>query len=407
MSSLSSERSMLSVLPLVADIAASLVLSDRTETRLRDPGDSPSGPSIDIATTPEARLSLASPRTALALAYTPRLTLWDVNDAGVRATWLHAGVARLDWHADNSTTMSLEQGGSYGALSFAALAFPPGSEGAAPRVDVVPSSQIIQFESSSTTLASRVEGRRWDLRSTVGYQVSGGADGAARLVVPLQMGPLAEAVVTSATSPVDHLATMAIGSETKFSSGPEIALVEGDERWKHMWSAFTETDLTLGVSEGRVRASALVPATNEFNPVAEVTLEQRVLSDQDRVTLRIDARLGPVVNRLLGIVDERIQGTVGAKWIHGPFGVGAFASAQQSVPTGGPDATELLTGEVGLSYTATDAVTFDLGVRGLWQRANQPVVSSSTPGATNIVEASLAQGVVFIGATFRAPRMWL
>jgi hypothetical protein len=34
-------------------------------------------------------------------------------------------------------------------------------------------------------------------------------------------------------------------------------------------------------------------------------------------------------------------------------------------------------------------------------------VSSSTPGATNIVEASLAQGVVFIGATFRAPRMWL
>ena len=393
---------MLPVLPLAADLVASLALSDRTETRLRDPGDSPSGPSVDIATTPEARLGLASPRTVVSLAYTPRLTLWDVNDAGVRATWLHAGSARVDWH-DQNTTLSLQQDGSYGALSFAALSFPPGAEGAPPRVDVLPSSQIIQFESSSTTIGSHVEGRRWDFRSNVGYQLSGGADDAARLVVPLQTGPLADAVVTSAISPVDHFSTTATGSETKFSSGPEIALIEGDERWKHMWSPFTETDVTLGISEARVQASPLVQSTHETDPVAEALLEQRILSDEDRVTFRIGARLGPVVNRLLGIVDERVQGTLTSKWTHGRLGVAAFASAQQSVPTGGPDATELLTGELGLSYSAADALVFDCGVRGLWQRINQPVVSTAATGATDITEASLVQGVVFLGVTFRAP----
>jgi hypothetical protein len=397
---------MLAALPLAADVAASLVLSDRTETRFRDPGDSPAGPSLDVATTPEARLALASPRTSFTLAYTPRLTLWDVNDAGVRPTWLNAGTARVDWR-DGNTNLLLEQSASYGAMSFAALAFAPGPGGTPPSVDVIPSSQIIQFESSSTTLGSRVEGRRWELRSTVGYQLSGGADDVARSVIPLQKGPLAEAVATFATSPVDHLATTATGSETTFSSGPEIALAELDEGFRHLWSPFTETALTLGVSEARVTTSPLVQSYRETNPVAEAVLEQRILMDEDRVTVRVGARLGPVVNRLLGIVDERVQGTFLSKWTHGRFAVSAFASAQQSVPTGGPDATELLTGDVGLSYVATESVAFDTGVRGLWQRANQPLVSTSTPGATDIVEASLVQGIVFVGVTFRTPTMGL
>ena len=213
--------------------------------------------------------------------------------------------------------------------------------------------------------------------------------------------------MTYAASPVDHLATTVTGDETTFSSGPEIVIAEGDEGWKHLWSASTETDLTLGVSEARVRTSPLAENVWETNPVADASLEQRILTDEDRVTVRLGARLGPVVNRLLGIVDERIQGSVLSKWTHFPFVVSGFASAQQSVPKSGPDATELLTGDLDLSYSASDAVAFDLGVRGLWQRGNQPVLSTSSPGVTNIVEADLVQGVVFVGVTFRAPTMRL
>jgi hypothetical protein len=102
-------------------------------------------------------------------------------------------------------------------------------------------------------------------------------------------------------------------------------------------------------------------------------------------------------------VDERVQGTILSKWTRGPFVVNAFGSAQRSVPYQGPNATSLLTGELGLSYTAVDSVVFDVGVRGVWQKANQPQASTSTPGATDVVEASITQGTVFFGVTFRAP----
>jgi hypothetical protein len=201
-------------------------------------------------------------------------------------------------------------------------------------VDVIPSSQFIQVEFYATTLCSRVEVRRWEFHSTVGYQISGGADAAARAIIPRQKGPLGEAVVNFATSPVDHLATTVTGSETMFSSDPEIVLAEGDEGWKPLWSAFTDTELRLGASEARVRTSPSARSSWETHPVAEADLEQRISTAEDRVTIRVGARLGPVVNRLLGIVDERIQGMLLSKWTHGPFVVNAFASAQQSVPPG-------------------------------------------------------------------------
>lgn len=348
-------------------------------------------------------MSLVLPRVGCTLTYAPRLTFWDVNDVGAQPTWLNAGKARVSWRANDEATLTLDQDASYGATSFAGLVFPAGPDGTPPRVDVIPTTQIIQVESSSTTLGSHIAVRRWELRSEVGYQLSGGADDVARSILPLQRGPLADAVLTYAASPVDHVATTLVASETTFSSGPEIALAEGDEGWKHAWSAVTETNVTLGVSEARVQASSLVGLSREINPVAEAILDQRILTDEDRVTLHVGARLGPVVNRLLGIVDERVQGTLLSKWTHGPFAVNAFGSAQQSVPAGGPNATTLFTGELGLAYTATEAVVFDVGVRGVWQRANQPLTVTSNPGATDIVEASIAQGIVFVGVTLHAP----
>jgi hypothetical protein len=41
------------------------------------------------------------------------------------------------------------------------------------------------------------------------------------------------------------------------------------------------------------------------------------------------------------------------------------------------------------------------------QKANQPIVSTATPGATAIVEGNLGQGIVFVGVTLRAPTMRL
>jgi hypothetical protein len=394
---------MLAMAHLAADIASSIALSDRTEIRLRQPGDSPPGASFDMATTPDARLVLRSPRMDLTLDYGPRLTFWDVNDIGLKPTWLNIGSLRARWHTDN-TSLALTENASYGASNFSGLAIPLGPDGTTvPRVDVVPPAQVIEYESSSTTLDARASGRRWDFRSTAGYQLSGGADDAARTLIPLQRGPFAEADVTLWETPVDHFTTTATGEDTTFSSGPAIVLVEADEGWKHLWSATTDTTATLGASAARVQASPSSATYPMNNPVAELALDQRILTADDRVTLKIAARLGPVINRLLGVVDERVQGTVLSKWTHGPFVVSALANVQQSVFTDTAYSTELFVGELTVSYVASDIVTLDGGVRGVWQQGNQPVGLVATPSTTDIAEINVAQGTVFLGATFRAP----
>ena len=385
--------------PVTADIAASLAVSDRTEARLRDPGDYPAGPSVDLATVPEAHLLLAAPRVGTTLAYTPRLSLFDVNDVGARPTLLDAGSLRLTWRPDDQVTLTLDEDASYGGMNFAALSFAPGPDGLPPRVDAVPAPRTIWFDSTSTTLGSRVKLRRWEFHTALTYQLSGGADASARTVIPLQRGPQAEAGLAHDVSPVDQFVTTLSGAQASFSSGPEIELAEVDESWKHRFSPVAEMDFTLGGSEANVRPAPVAGSFRETNPVAEAIWEQRLLTADDRFTFRVGARLGPVVNRLLGIVDERVQGTLMSEWTHGRLVARAFGSAQQSVPTGGSNATELFAGELDLAYTASDAMTLDLGLRGLRQKANQPVATGAT---TSILETDLAQGMVFVGVTFRA-----
>jgi hypothetical protein len=393
---------MLATLPIAADIAATLALSDRTETRVRNPGDTPNGPSLDLANTLEGRLLLASPRTSCTLVYAPRLTFWDINDVGAHPLWLQAGSARVESRNAN-TRLSLEEDGSYGAVNFSTLALVPGPGGAPPRVDVIPPPQLIQYESTTTTLGSRIEAKRWQFRTDVAYQLSGGADTASRQSLPLQKGPLGELGATFAASPVDSLETRLIGGETTFSSGPEIVFGEQDESWRHGWSAVTDTTMRVGVAESREQMTPQSAPTKNINPVAEAVVDHQILAGEDRFTLHAGARLSPVVNRLLGIVDERIQGTLMSKWTRRQVSASAFASAQQSIPTDGPNATELLTGELGFAYAASDVVVLDMGVRALWQKANQPITSTTAPGATEIVQGTILQGVAFVGVTLHAP----
>jgi hypothetical protein len=376
---------------LAADLVGTLAVSDRTELRLRAPGTAP-GPaaaSFDLETVPTARLMLASPRWQYALTYAPRLTLWDVNAGGVRPTALHDGAARIEWRS-LAARLSLAETGSYGGVDLAAFALTPGADGAAQHVDLVPAPQIIQFASSTTTLASRLTLGRWLVATSVGYQLSGGADAEARAVLPFQIGPFGELSASYAASRRDHVITTLTASEELFSSGPESLLMELDEGWRHALTRTTDVTLTLGASESRARMSALAAHDFETHPVAEAVLEQRNPRPEGQVDLRLDVRLGPVVNRLVGIVDERVGGTLTASHTYRRLTTHALAGVSQSVPASGAYATSLVAGELGVAYALREFVTFDVGVRGLWQRQEAP-------------EAVFLQGTAFAGVTFRAP----
>src|SRR4051794_12855847 len=106
---------MLGVLLIAADLAGSLAVSDRTEIRARAPGTA-SAVSFDLETALAARLSPASPRLRYTLAYSPRLTVWDLDASPPKPTLLHGGTARVEWMSSRSVRLSLDETGSYGGM---------------------------------------------------------------------------------------------------------------------------------------------------------------------------------------------------------------------------------------------------------------------------------------------------
>ncbi len=381
---------MLTALLMQTGMAAVLAVSDRTEVRLRSPGSVPDSTAVDVETAPALVLGVGSRSLRYALAYLPRVTQWDLGTSRSQLVLLHEGSLGARW-IERRVQLSIDERFSYGGVNFATIA-PTGQAGAQPRIDAVPGSQVIRHASSTTTLGSRLTFRLWSAALSVGYQLGGGATPGARAVMPFQSGPFGEVSATRAVRRTDDLVTTASASESSFSSGPESLLLEVTEGWRHAWSRSTRTSLAVGVSEARSRASATDSHGSVTYPVAEGDFTRRLPTDRGRFDLQIGVRLGPVVNRLLGLVDQRVQGTVVVSRTFARLETHAFLRGGQSVAMDGVAAIRIVSGELGASFRVTPVVALDAGLRSLWQRQDR---------------IELKQSSVFVGVTLRAPDLKL
>ncbi len=400
---------MLTGLWLAAAISSVLDVSDRTEFRLRDPGDIPGTVAMDLETAGNARLTLSSRRGRLIISYLPRLTLWDMNVEPSPPVLMQGGGVRAEWH-NRFAQWWVDQQASYGGTNLTALSYATTASGQPPRVDALPVSRVIEYASSSSTLGTRVTLRKWAFEWMVGYQLSGGAGVEDQAVLPLQHGPLAEGKIDFAATRRSHFVTTLNGEEASFSSGAEDTLVEGQESWRYAIQRSTTLELAAGAAEVRVRPIEISRYAHVTYPVAEIAVEQAHASAvSDRWVARFNVRVAPVINRLFGTVDERIEATARATWGLRRTVVNVFATAQQTVEANDASAVQLIYGEVSASYPTSASgtistyaggpVAFDLGVRCMAQRLNAPVA----PGSTDFAQASFVQGIMFVGLSFRAP----
>ncbi len=379
---------MFAALPIALGLAGTLALSDRSEVRVRMPGTNDKTASLDLENRPEARVTLATRETEYAFGYRPTGTLWDIGARDFRGTLLHEGSARVTWRLPHAR-LSLEETGRYGSIDFSSAAITPGPNGQLPRIDAIPAPEVVRLGSSRTTAASHLTLERWVLDSSVGYQLSGGATPEARAVLPFQKGPFGRFQGEYTITRRNFAATTLTASETRFSSGPEAVLTQLDERWRHLMSHVTTSELTLGASLARVRASPVSTYRIETHPVAQGALEHRMAAGTGRLFLRAEAGVAPIVNQLVGSVEERLQGTLIVRHTYKRFTTGGFVSASESIPATRSDSTRLLAGELGTTYTPRGVVAFDAGVRGFWQH-------EETTGI------DFFQGTLFVGITLRA-----
>jgi len=405
---------MLHALPLLAADAV-FTLSDRTVARARAPDPFTNALALDLDTLVDARAVWTEPRAAYTLADQPRFTWLDYNGAAAQAALLDSVLALAEWRWSHAA-LRVTENASYGQQSFESLsalpspgtsqpaATPPGSAASLPAVTLVqPRNKSLLYASSVTTIGSTLQLRPWTLLATVGYQLSGGADGAAQKDLPFQQGPFGTAGADFKVDRRDHLITAAIGSEASFSSGTEDVVVQIEEQWRHQWASMTTTTLGAGGYATRTRLAFDAPDTFSSGPAALAALDQRVLLHGNAWVLRAEVRLAPIINPLSGLADEQLQSTIVGSWTHRRSSLRALASAGESVRQGTATSSKEVTAEIDAAYKASDWLTFDGGIRALYEEQNEPGTGAAAGGQGSIVqEPPFGQGLVFFAVTVRA-----
>ncbi len=408
------------VLPLSVAADGVFTLSDRTEVRARAPDPITNALALDVDTLMDARAVWKTPHATYTVADLPRFTLLDYNGAAIQAALLDSLYLQAEWRW-HRVKLRVTESATYGQLSFESLPVlstlgtptpTPTPTGQPVPIQTAPQvpSQSILYASSDTSVGSTLDLRPWTLIPRAGYLLTGGVNAAAEQILPLGKGPYIEALADDKLDAHNHLQTFMSASETSFSSGTEDLLVELDERWRHDWSRKTQTMLAAGWYAARTRVASDAPDVFASNPVAEAEFDHTFFRGVNTADMRLDVRLAPFINRLTGLVDEQIRGTVEAGWAHRKFKLRAFASAAESTAQGTATASRLGLAEIDAAYKLSEALTIDGGFRALYQEQNSlgaPPATTGTAGAatdTNptIIESSLSQGVFFVAVTFRA-----
>jgi hypothetical protein len=403
---------MLHALPVAADVGT-FTLTDRTEVRVRGPDPVTNAAALVLDTAADARATLASPHSLYTLAYQPRLTLLDMNGGPAFSPGLLNGwLASAGWTTGHAL-IELHETGGYGAYAFASLGTipapgtavetnPGGQPTTVANTQLVPGVQTYTVLSSNTSASSTLTLKPWLVTGIVGYQLSGGADAPSRLFIPFGQGPYAQAIADLRAGRRDHLVTVGNALESSFVPiDTEVVLLEVQEQWRHAWTRNTDTMLAGGISEARTRDAADAPYEYATDGVAEGKIEQRFGRGKNVGAIDLDVRLAPVVNQLLGLVDERVQASLLASWTHRKVTLRASATAAESLDQSSPLAAKILTGEVDAEYSPNLALSFDVGARVLAE--DQSYAATSATGVIGpVTETTFNQGVVFFAVTVRA-----
>jgi hypothetical protein len=400
----------------MAALAGTLEVSDRSEFRLRLPGLVSGRPSLDLETDPDAKLTLASSRTALLVEYNPQLVSWDMNIVGLHPVYLNRGNGRAEWH-DEHLRLSLNETASYGSQNFGSLVLPAGTAGSPPPVGVFPPTTTFLYESSVTTLEAKWTSRRWTLDASAAYQLAGGVTAADRGILPFQSGPRATLEGDYSVTRLDHLITAATASHATFAFAPnsafstagvESGLVEIDEAWRHRWSRTTSTLLRGGASEAATQGVSDTgipespPAHFETDPVAEASLRYDVASRNSTGDITLGCSLAPTINPLIGLVDERIGGVLAGHYHRGLVSLRVQAAFSESVPPSRLTGVRLFYSEVAATYRLSQAVSIEIGSRTLWQEPSASAAELALAPANAVVPIPVVQEVGFVALILKA-----
>jgi hypothetical protein len=377
-----------SALVAIAALRGTLDASTRTEVRARNSYDGAA--TFDLETGLDVMAMGRSRRWELKLGYTPRLTLR--GDVGPAPDFMH-GVVLGARYTGRRASISLFEEASYGRQTWTPfIAAEPTLGPGAAGLGALPLPVVIDYAFSRTGLSAKLAPtRRWGLGLSLECALSGGADTSSRASLPFQSGPRGALSAEYALARTDHLTSAFGASWTGFSTGPEDIIVQATESWRHALGRHTESTLAGGVAWTTSRTGASAPFRSLAHPIAEATITHGIPSL--RLHLHATSRISPVIDPVIGRVDERVDTNGGGAWrVTRRVSILGYAGAAQSVSWATPGAITMLYHGITVMYRASKIVQIDGGTRGFWWR-------------TRGEDAPPPQWIVFAGLTLTAPQV--
>ena len=366
---------------LAAAVQGSLIVADRSETRLRtettnDGTGSKTRFVGDLETSPSALLRLWSRLAEIDVGYSPRYTLRDYahDPTSEIVQRIAAGVVLTP---DRRTRIGFGEEFTYGRASFVSLGLgqsssttapPPGG----PPVERLPLVLPLDYVMSRAYLTASIVATRLLRFSAYGdYSYSGGTDAASRTVYPVQTTPRGELTMDVTVTRRDALVTTLRAFRVATDSTPitrrsNIAFLEELQGIRHAFSTSTDATLSAGVGETGARIGD-DPRQWKVYPLAEAALRHAL--SPDRVEGRAYVRMAPIVDRLTGNLDYQLQASLVSLWTPGNLRHGmvvrTILGGAQSIPPSKTAALTIVTLEAAVGYRTSAHVLFEVGARAI------------------------------------------
>ncbi|MBK9519478.1 MAG: hypothetical protein IPO09_19500 [Anaeromyxobacter sp.] len=343
---------------------------------------SPTLHTLELAAVPRAGVRLERADLVLTLAYAPRLVMADaLADTQVDALHLLelAALAQpAPWLA-----VSGEARGAFGTTRLRADARRPDEPtGAVATPSAVPVRQAEAAAAATAHLDPLTEAT-----ARVAWYLGGGADAEARLLVPEERRLRLDAAVRWRLTRVDELGLAARIEDVRFPVGDVASYALLTAEWRRRLGLALEAWASAGAGASLVDGADRA-ATRRATWAGEVGLRH---SAARGLTQRLALRTTPVVDRLTGAVDRRIEAALDGEWALAPaWRLGGHSVATLLQRDAGD--ARLLSLDLRIDRAAPRGTSLGAGAYATWQRTKDP----SLP--------SFAEVGVFLAASWSTPR---
>jgi hypothetical protein len=308
-------------------------------------------------------------RVDLMGAYFPRL-LFEDGDRGERLNLVHRARASALWHATQAWTLRGSGLLIVGPENLMRLSVPsPGQQ--PPELDPTPVFATIPYFRAEVAAGADAQVLpRHRVLGTLTLSRDGGSDTAARTLLPLRQGARLGLEHGWTLTRVDELSTRLGANLIRFVDLP--ATIDGGgtrtvwtarltERWSRLLAP--ETSAWLGAGLALVSHDALEQQPMRTVPAADAGLSRGMAGRGYRLDGGLGATLGPVEDRLGGMVVERLDLRAWLFWSDGRWSLRG-AAAGGVVTAGALRRDRIAFGELRAGWVVTRYVELGCGARG-------------------------------------------